>query len=153
MPAESTIAIVAAASMSAAFFFAGAVTTPAQEVAVHDAVEAAQIISHASEERTLMIAFGGGIMGAFVSWGFGFFKGDGRQQAKRMAASAVAAPMVAPYYMLWSNIPQTVIPTVFVASAVGLLAHVLVPIVTEIVPQWLRGKLPIKGNETKNLDP
>lgn len=158
MPLGITPILITSAIASSAFLLAGATGSPDPMTLAHDAARAAQTVIQMSEERVLLIALGGGLLGALVAYGFNLFRGTPRQQAMRFVASAVAAMLSAPPYMLWRDIPQTVIPTISVAGACGLLAHMAIPIITDIFPRFLRSTLtkgmPSEdGKESKRIDP
>lgn len=138
MPANASIVLIAQQVAAATFFLAAATSSPDPVTLARDAAEAAQKVIQMSEEYVLLICFAGGIMGAMVAYSFNLFKGTAQQVALRFTGSSVLAAWAAPYFLLWREIPQTLIPCIFVSGCVGLVAHMLIPIISETFPSWIR---------------
>lgn len=151
MPAEAPIIIAATALSSASFFLAAGLGSPDPLTLAQDAAQAAQQVIQLSEERTLAICLGGGLLGSLVALGFNLFKGSWPQKAMLTVASTIFSVIAAPYFMLQQGIPLKLIPCVTVSGAIGLLAHLIVPMITDFFPRVFRfffGKwFPLKSDE------
>lgn len=137
MAAEPSALLIGATGATASFLVAAATGLEAVDSA-RQAVQSAQEIARMSDGVIILVCAGGGFMGATTALGFKFLKGTWRDKGIMVVSSAMLATWGAPYFMEWRGIQMRIIPALFVSGAIGLLAHVIVPLVIELVPQWAR---------------